>query len=335
MRRIRINDEALGSFDNVWAAYLEARRGKRRKPAVAAFALADGARIDALARSLRAGQWRPRGYRCKVIRVPKPRLIAAAPFRDRVVHHALHRVIAPPLISRFSDQSYACLPGRGSHRCVLDFQAGLRRFPWMVRVDMRSYFLEIRWHRLLKVLHRQLKGRGAFQLIERVLESGDGLYASRPLLEALGLQDRYTPESGKGLPIGNLTSQLFANLYLSDLDHYAQRTLRVAAYARYLDDLVCFARTRAEAAAQAAAVVEWCDRERALFAKVKGGGPLPTCGHHRFLGYTVSRESRAVSGPTQRRIRARVASAIRGGLSPEAAEQLGERWVLQLRALTL
>ena len=197
---------------------------------------------DHLARlgaQLRVDQWRPGGYRTILIAEPKCRLIAAAPFRDRVVHHAAHRVIAPVLLADQMPQSYACLEGRGSHRAVLAFRAALHRHPYCARVDVRRYFLEVQWDRLLSLVRRRIRDRRVMALLGRILESGAGLYDDSRVLQTLGLRDTYHPEPRKGLPIGNLTSQLFANVFLSGVDHFAKRVLSVPAYIRYMDDMSC------------------------------------------------------------------------------------------------
>lgn len=127
------------------------------------------------------------------------------------------------------------------------------------------------------------------------------------------MADDYTPRAGKGLPIGSLTSQLFANLYLDEVDHRIKRQLRVPAYVRYMDDLTLFGDRRGELRAQVADVIDWLGRARRLELRIKGGGPLPTRGAHTFLGYTVTRDERRVARRTVRRIRGRLKSAVRSG----------------------
>lgn len=240
---------AVCSDDNLRAAWREARRGKRYRRDAAAFALDEERERRALVQALRSGRWRPAGFRVWPIRDPKPRLIAAAPFRDRVVHHALHRVIAPHIERGFRPESYACLARRGAHRAVIAFQAALRRWPVVARLDARRYFLEIRWPIVRSLVARRVADRGVLALVDAVLASGAGVYADPAVLSIVGLRDAYTPEPAKGLPIGALTSQLFANQYLDGLDHFAKRSLRVAAYLRYMDDVVLFGPDRATVAA--------------------------------------------------------------------------------------
>ena len=300
---------------NLWAAYLDARRGKRRRPPVAAFALYEEEALEDLHAALVSGRWRPRGYRVKVISEPKKRLISAAPFSDRVVHHAIHRVLAPVLTKRFIADSYACLPGRGTHRAILQFQQGLRRHPWMARMDIERYFLEVDWDVLLGVIGRTVRDRRLMALLERVLASGEGLYARPDVLDALGLVGRYVPRSQKGLPIGNLTSQLFANVYLDGLDHYAKRELKVPAFCRYMGDIVLFGPSRAVVRRWAQACESWLGSERLLTVQPGCDRVMETGQTFRFLGYTVTRRTRRISGRTLRRMRARLRATVQGGVS--------------------
>lgn len=299
--------------ENVWRAWLDARRGKARRPDVARFARHATAEVDRLAAALAAEAWRPGGYRRFIIRRPKPRLIAAAPFRDRVVHHAIHRVLAPVLTRRFASESYACLPGKGTHRAVLRFQAGLRHHRAVVRLDVRRYFLEIDWAVLMAIIARSVNDPPLMRLLAQVLDSGRHLYRDPTTLSSLGLLDDYAPAPDKGLPIGNLTSQLFANLYLDAIDHRIKRRHRAPAYVRYMDDLAIFGDDRARLREQAADVIEWLGRERRLTLRVKGGGPLSTRHAHTFLGYTVTRDARRVARRTVRRVRGRLKHAVRSG----------------------
>lgn len=304
---------------NVRAAYAEARKGKRRRPDVAAFAIQEEVLVDRLGRALAHQRWRPGRYRLIVIREPKVRLIAAAPFRDRIVHHAIHRVLAPELTRRFIHDNYACLPGRGTHRAVLRFQHGLRRHPWVVRLDMQRYFLEIDWDVLLGIVGRQVRDGQMMGLLETVLRSGSGIYSDPELLEVLGLAGVYQPHPRKGLPIGNLTSQLFANVHLDGLDHFAKRELKVPLYIRYMDDVVLFGPDRRAVARWARACIGWLAERRRLQVHPERTAPQDTRQTFRFLGHVVSRTRRRVQARTIHRMLTRVRDAARGGSEEDLA----------------
>ena len=320
--------------DNIWQAYQEACRGKRRRPDVAAFMLDREEQLLRLREELASQQWSPRGYKTFVISVPKRRLISAAPFRDRVVHHAIHRVLAPVLLRRMLPNTYACLAGRGTHRAVLAFQAALRRHRWVARLDVRRYFLEIRWDRLMAVVSRQVRDDRTLALLDTILRSGEGLYHGRQLLEQLGLEGVYHPAPGKGLPIGNLTSQLFANVYLDALDHRIKRTLKVPGYVRYLDDVVLFGDCRRTVRRWVDDVIDWCATERALEIRIKGD-VQGSRNRFTYLGFTVDRADRRASGDTIRRMRAKARSRVRGGVADDDIEPLADAWAAWAKSLVL
>ena len=309
--------------DNVWAAYREARAGKRRRPDVARFALDEDEHVTRLIDELRTGRWRPGRYALRVISEPKRRLIAAAPFRDRVVHHAVHRVLAPLLEPGFVDTSYACRPGLGTHRAVLAFQRGLARYRYVLRMDVKRYYLEIGWDRLNELLRRRIDDDELHELLDTIIESGEGLYANPAVLQALGLANRYRPHPRKGLPIGNLTSQLFGNFFLDGFDHFLKRELKVPVHIKYMDDVALFGDRRGEMRDWLRACVDWLRRERGLEVAVKGGAPLSTRATYRFLGVTVARGSRQVSRATVRRMQARARKAARAGMSDAESADFG------------
>lgn len=310
----------LASFENVWAAYLDARRGKRRRPDVARFALVQEAAVLDLSEALATETWRPSGFRAIVLRDPKPRLIAVAPFADGVVNHAVHRVVAPLLERRFTADTFACLPGRGTHRAVLRFQDGLRRNAHVAQMDVRRYYLEIDWDLLLEVVGRSVHDERLHRLLQRILAAGSGIYSSSRVLEALGLSGTYHPAPRKGLPIGSLMSQLFGNVYLDGLDHFVKRELKVPAYVRYLDDFALFGPSRSAVREWAAACTEWLEARRRLEVKPPKVGSARQS--YRFLGHVVSRGERRTCARTRRRLAARVAATARGRCGPAEMDAL-------------
>ena len=161
-------------------------------------------------------------------------------------------------------ESYACLPGRGTHRAVLAFHRGIRSYPWVVRQDIRRYFLEIDWNVLTDILFRVVRDPPCRRLLTRVIESGSGLYTDPATQEVLGVRGVYRSALHKGLPIGSLTSQLFANVYLDGFDHFVKRELRVPAYVRYMDDFAIFVRDRKTARDVARAAAVWLAEHRRL-----------------------------------------------------------------------
>jgi len=222
-------------FENLLAAHLKARKGKRGRPAVARFELDLERNLFALQRELEHRTYRPGAYRLFEIYDRKPRRIAAAPYRDRVVHHALMNLVEPALDCRFIADSYACRAGKGVHAAVERYQDWARRYAYALKVDVRRYFPSIDHAVLKQKLRHRIKDPGVLWLFDTIIDSapdaGPGeTFAGDDLVELMHRR--------LGLPIGNLTSQFLGNLYLDDLDHHLKETLRVPAYLRYVDDLI-------------------------------------------------------------------------------------------------
>jgi len=186
MRRYGRLFPRIVSLENLWAAWREFRRGKRGRPSVRRFELEADRHILRLHRELEVGRYRTGGYRIFAIREPKKRLIAAAPVRDRVLHHAIHRVLAPLLDPSLIHSTYACLPGRGSHRAVLAHQRALRRYRFVLALDIRHYFPSIDREILMRVMEAKLKDATLLGLLREIAESGGGLYRRDGVAAFLG-----------------------------------------------------------------------------------------------------------------------------------------------------
>ncbi len=229
----------LTSFASLQAAARRAQRGKRYRPAVLAFNANLEAELLQLQAELRSFSYRPGPYRQFRIRDPKPRLISAAPYRDRVVHHALCAAIVPPLERRFHRGSHANRIGYGSHRALRRFTAAAARHRWVLQADIRLYFPSIDLTILRAQLAAAIACPGTLWLLDQILANGATF---GPALDAFPGDTLLTPlQRPRGLPIGNLTSQFLANLHLNALDHCLSALPGVRAYLRYVDDLALFA----------------------------------------------------------------------------------------------
>jgi retron-type reverse transcriptase len=240
------------SFAALHEASLRAQKGKRYRPAVLAFNAQLEANLFQLQHELQSFSYTPGPYRQFEIREPKRRLISAAPYRDRVVHHALCAAIVPPLQQRFIRTSYANRVGLGSHKALRRFVAECGRHRWVFSGDIRLYFPSID----LTILRQQLAARiacpGTLWLLDRILANGA---SHGPALETFPGDSLLTPlERPRGLPIGNLTSQFLANLHLDALDHRLAALPGIGAYLRYVDDVALFA-NNAETLRQARALM--------------------------------------------------------------------------------
>lgn len=292
MKRIDGIWAQLTSFDNLLRAYRQARLGKRARPAVADFGLHLEQELFALQRALRDGSYRPGRYRLFTIYERKPRVIAAAPFRDRVVHHAVMQVIEPPLDRTFIHDSYACRKGKGVHAAVDRYQAWAQTYRYVLKMDVQQYFPSIDHELLKEKLRQRIKDAGVLNLLDRIIDCSpegathSGYFPGDTLFTPL--------ERRVGIPIGNLTSQFFANLYLDDLDHHIKQALRVRPYLRYVDDMVALNHDKARLAEVRAAVRERLAIDR-LQLHPRKAQVSPVADGLNLLGYVVY--------PTWRRLR--------------------------------
>lgn len=297
---------------NLWAAWLEFRRGKRARPAVLRFSPGAAATLAALHREIVAGAYIPAPYRLLRITAPKRRLIAAAPVRDRVVHHAVHRVLAPRLDPGLCAQTYACLEGRGLHRALLAFVAGLRRHRFLLHLDVRRYFPSIDRAVLLEVMARKIKDQQVLALLATIADSGAGIYAAPGVAAFLGFEAGFPPP-GCGLPIGNLTSQWWGNHYLAGLDHFVLRELRPGLYQRYMDDFVLMNDDRTALEQARVAIAGWLARERRLTLKDPAAPVRATNGEVLYLGHRVTRAGTRPQATTLQRFERRVCALVQRG----------------------
>jgi retron-type reverse transcriptase len=224
MKRIGRLFEQVCSFGALRAAALNAAKGKKSKPRIDGFIRNLENEIIALENELLNKAYRPRPYRTFKIHDPKERMICAADFRDRVVHHALCTALVP-IFERLSIfDSYACRKDKGHHAAVRRAQYFMNRHPYYLKLDIHKFFDSVDHCILKSQLRRRIKDTDLLRLLDAFI-------------------DHPVPwtEPGKGIPIGNLTSQYFANFYLSGLDHFVKEYLRIEGYVRYMDDLVLFA----------------------------------------------------------------------------------------------
>ncbi len=210
-------------FDNLALAAKKAFRGHNSAIDVARFNFHLETEIFRLQEELIAGTYHPRPLHSFEIFEPKRRLICAAHIRDRVVHHAICNALEPIIERQLIYDTYACRRGKGTHAAIERAQQFARRNTRFVKCDIRKYFASIDRAILKKLLRRKIKDRRLLNLLDCII--------AQPVPES---------SAGKGMPIGNLTSQHFANFYLSELDHYIKERLRVKDYLRYMDDFLIF-----------------------------------------------------------------------------------------------
>lgn len=288
--------QRLCSWDNLYLAWRKAAKGKRGTEPAARFEFYLEDNLIALQTELLEKTYQPGDYHSFYIHEPKRRLISAAPFRDRVAHHALCSIIEPPFERSFVADSYANRVGKGTHRALDRAQAFAQRYRFCLQCDLKQCFPSIDHAILRDILARKIADADVLWLIDRILDSGVGVLSEEYTLVYFPGDDLFAAQRPRGLPIGNLTSQFWANCYLNPFDHFVKRELRCGGprggYVRYVDDLLLFADEKATLWAWRAAIVERLARLRLTLHP--GAHPRPVTEGIPFLGFVVYPQRRAL-----------------------------------------
>jgi len=306
VKRIAVSLEQLASLDNLARAYRAAAKGSPRVSEIEVWQSQLDAQLALLRCEILQGTFVQGPYRRFRIRDPKPRVIQAPSFRQRVLHHAVIALVGPLLDRTLGYDTYACRKGKGAHAAVKRAQTMLRCYPWYVQIDIRSYFASVDQERLKALLRRRIKGQRVLELLDAII----GSHHDGP---------------GRGLPIGALTSQHFANFYLAGLDRHLQRVVRALGMVRYMDDVVWWCRSQAEAEQGLESARQYLRRELALEIKASAR-IVPSYAGLKFCGFHIFRSMLRLSKRRRRRYaaaRARWESAYRLYLIDERSLQQG------------
>jgi retron-type reverse transcriptase len=286
----------IHSFENLYLAYKAAARGKRGRPDVAAFEVNLEDNLLQLQTELEAQTYAPGPYHHFIIYEPKRRRISAAPFRDRVIHHALVRVIEPIFERRFIHDSYACRRGKGTHRALNRCTYFARHHRFVLKCDIVKFFPSMDHAVLRDMLARLIADDQTLRLIDRILNSGQGVLADEYEMVWFPGDDLMAALRSRGLPIGNQTSQFWANVYLNPMDQFIKRELRCRAYLRYCDDFLLFDDDKQQLWAWREAIMDFLVWLR-LTLHEKENTVFPVSNGIPFLGWQVF--------PTHRRLKRR------------------------------
>lgn len=282
------------SLQNLIGAYCRARRGKQTREEVTRFGWNLERNLLALRSELLVGTYTHGPYRKFIVSDSKRREIQAAPFRDRVVHQAMVAALDPVFEKRFVFDSYACRRGKGTHAGIKRFERYARVSHYALTMDISKYFASIDHDILFSLLSRKIRDERMLALCRIVIESSEE-----------------TP--GRGIPIGNLTSQLFANVYLDELDQYIKHELRVRRYVRYMDDFVLLHDDKLYLHELKRRITEFLAARLRLTVHPKKAQIAPTHCGIGFLGFHVFPHHRLLRKSTVKRFVARAKAAKRGG----------------------
>ncbi len=295
----------LCGFENLWLAWRRAASRKRGHLNTARFEFKVADELLALQRELLEGTYRPGAYRHFEIHEPKRRRISAAPFRDRVVHHALCQIIETRFDRVFIPDSYANRVGKGTHWAIDRFQQFARRYRYVLRMDIEQHFAAIDHAILLDGLASKIPEPDVYALVRTIVESGRGVLDQRYTLRWFPGDDLLAACRPRGLPIGNLTSQFWSNCYLHPLDLFVKRELGCVAYLRYVDDFALFHNRRDVLWRWKAAVIERLQRLR-LTIHESTAQVAPSASGNPWLGFVVFPGHRRVKGRKVRHARRRL-----------------------------
>lgn len=248
-----ISFDDIVTLNNVYDAWIDFSTGKKKRRDLQAFALRIEDELLELTEHLQTNAYQHGGYERFVVHDPVRRVIHKATVRDRVVHRLLYNALLPPFHRRWMDCSYSCRPGFGQHKSIASFERMLRqatqngtRDVWVLKCDVRKFFDSINHRILMERLSFCISDHRIIELLRHVVDS-------------------YETRMGYGLPIGNLTSQMFANVYLHELDRFAKHILRCRWYARYADDAVFLCLSQKEAANILGSVADYLKDELFLY----------------------------------------------------------------------
>lgn len=242
----------------MYQAYADCKKNKGATKGVIDFDAKKNKNLIALHNDLVVGIYHPSVSVCFIITKPSVREVFAADFRDRIVHHILVRAIEARFERRFIHHSYACRTGKGIHRALKDVRTSIHTITkhntcgvFFMHLDVSGFFMSINKDILFKILQKQVKHPALRALAQKIIfhdPTTAFVYHGDPRLKKLVPPHKslFSVPKGQGLPIGNLTSQFFANVYLNELDHYAKNTLHIKHYFRYADDILFLATTKEE-----------------------------------------------------------------------------------------
>jgi retron-type reverse transcriptase len=224
----------LCSFQNIFLSFINARKGKTQKPYIIEFEKELSKNLFTIQKDLINETYKPKPLEVFILRDPKTRRISKSHFSDRIVHHAVYNIIQPFLEKMFIYDSYANRVNKGTLAAIKRFEYFKRKVShnytqlkdkknikgYVLKADVRKFFDSVNHDILLKILSRKIADTKVMKLIKIILDNHE------------------SPIPGKGMPLGNLTSQFFANVYLNELDQYVKHTLKAKYYIRYVDDFV-------------------------------------------------------------------------------------------------
>lgn len=212
------------SFNNLLTAYKKAKKSSKTNNENSEYFLNLEKELLQLSYELKNNLYSPSPYRYFKIYEPKERIISVAKFKDRVVHHAIVNILEPVYEKTFIYHSYATRKNKGTHKAIYQAQKCFKQNKWFLKSDIKKYFDNINHKILIDIISKKIYDTNLINLLQKIISNGG--------------------QNGTGLPIGNLTSQFFANVYLNKFDYFVKNELKRKCYLRYMDDFVIFSNNK-------------------------------------------------------------------------------------------
>lgn len=269
--------EKFIALDNFEAAAQRAIKGKSKQVQVIKFKENWDQNVLEVRNMVDEGRFEPAPYRSHWINYPKRRLVFMLPFMpDRVVHHAVMNILRPILTKLFIEDSYACIEGRGQIKASLKCSEIVRKYDWILQLDIRKFFPSIEQQLLSNILHKYIRDDRFMEVVDKIIFSYEG---------------------GKGVPIGNYPSQWFGNYFITVIDNFIKHTLKCRDTTRYCDDMIIGCSSKQEAHARKNAIEQllWnkCHLQLSFAEVYKSKQGVDFCGYRHFGKYNLLRKSTA------------------------------------------
>ena len=237
------------SFEMLYIAYLNARKNKRYREEILRFSSNLEENLLKIQRELIDHTYKTGEYRKFVIVDPKERLIMALPFEDRIVHWAMYLVLNPIYNKQYINDSYGCIIGKGAHSATKRLQYWLKQAHrkedryYFLKMDISKFYYRVDHQVLLDIIHKKIADQEVMALLDEIINSESTAFGLPP---GVGIEETDERLFDRGMPIGNLSSQMFANIYMNEVDQYIKRELKVHYYIRYMDDMIILSNRKTE-----------------------------------------------------------------------------------------
>lgn len=310
--------KAITDFDNLYAAYLQVSKSKNKYSKEALlFSQNETANLLDLQQQLINDTYSFDDYIEFKVFEPKERVINAPHFKDKIVQIAIDNILKPIFEPTFISHSYACIDNRGTHKAVEKVQRNLKQAKWqlkepfIIKFDVSRFFYSIDREILKSILRRKIKCNKTLRLLDEIINSAAKI-------------------DGKGIPLGNATSQLFANIYLNELDNYCKRKLKIKFYVRYMDDVVAIIDGKENAKNVMNEMVAYVNAHLNLTASIKKTKIFPLAQGVNAFGYKVYTTHRLLRNDSKKKIKRKMKKMkrliVEGRLEKEKAEQIFNSW---------